>query len=130
MPAIPMIDTAARAAAVGILRELSAGQLLPSVWEDTWPKKTKDLAVRSVGYWVWTQFDDHIDAPIRIEENSEQQTILRNAIRFLSSGSEFHAKDSGIAHKVKTIFVGGVEWVGCELPWHVNWPFPPTLKSD
>lgn len=121
-----MIDRIARGTAITILQDLRSGQLLPSAWERSWPKRTRDLAVRSVGYWVWTLFDDHIDAPIQVVENSEEQRILGNSIQFLASDREFYPRDSGLVSKVKTVIVGGVEWIGCELPWHIEWPFPPS----
>jgi hypothetical protein len=124
-----MIDPKARAEAVQILADLRSGELLPSTWENSWPKQTEDLAVKCIGYWVWTLFDDHADAAIRINEHSDEETILKNSIEFLSSDTEFQPRRSGMVQTVKMIFTAGIEWVGCELPWHMEWPYPPSGES-
>lgn len=124
-----MIDSAARVAGVDVLQGLRAGQMLPSEFERLWPK-TDDLGVRSVGYWVWTLFDDDSKDPIKINPNSEEEKVLTNSIEFLSSDHAFQPRQSGLVHKVKTIFTGGVEWAGCELPWHMKWPFPPATTPE
>ncbi|HRO24119.1 MAG TPA: hypothetical protein PLR07_07500 [Promineifilum sp.] len=125
-----MINRTARAAGIIFLREVRAGQVSPKEFERTWPKGAGDLAVNSVGFWIWTLFDDDSNAPILIKPNSEEEKILTNSIEFLSSNHEFQPQQSGIARKFKTIFTNGVEWIGCELPWHMNWPFPPAIKHD
>lgn len=124
-----MIDPTARAEAVQVLGELRSGNLLPSIWENTWPKQTQDLAVKCIGYWVWTLFDDHTDTVIRINADSAEERILNNSIEFLSSETEFQPQRGGMLHKVKMIFTAGIEWVGCELPWHMEWPYPPSGES-
>src|SRR6185437_721389 len=123
---IPMIDRAARNMGVRLLQDVRSGQMLANEFERVWPKETKDLGVRSVGFWIWTLFDDDTIDPIRIKPSSEEEKVLSNSINFLSSDSEFRPQQSGISHKLKTIFTAGVEWKGCELPWHMEWPYPPS----
>lgn len=125
-----MIDRIARVTGTSVLQEVRSGQMSPSEFERAWPKKTEDLVVRSIGFWIWTLFDDDSNGRIQIKAGSEEEKVLNNSIEFLSSSHEFQPRESGIAHKVKTIFTGGIEWIGCELPWHMNWPFPPAVNSD
>lgn len=121
-----MIDKTARGIGVGVLQDVRLGVISPSDFERLWPKETKDLAVMSVGFWLWTLFDDDGVEPIRINANSEEEKVLNNSIDFLSSDHEFQSQKHGTLNKVKTIFTKGVEWAGCELPWHMKWPFPPS----
>lgn len=125
-----MIDRAARVAAVSVLQDLRFGRMLPSEFERLWPRKTEDLGVRSIGYWVWTLFDDDSGDPVKVGTASEEEKILDNSIEFLTSDRVFEPRRSGILYKAKTILTGGTEWMGCELPWHMKWPFPPSVTSD
>jgi hypothetical protein len=125
-----MIDEAARLAGVKILSHVRSGKISPGDFERLWPNNTEDVAVKSVGFWIWTLFDDDSSDPIRIEEGSEEEIVLGNSLAFLSSGREFQPRSHGIAQKLKMILTGGVEWIGCELPWHLEWPFPPSTKAD
>ncbi|MCC4589278.1 hypothetical protein LL962_19595 [Xanthomonas sp. NCPPB 1067] len=119
-----MIDYAARSIGIELLRKLDENRLSSDEFEDEWPKESKDNAVKSIGYWVWTLFDDEHDCIIEIKENSEEKTILRNSIEFLISDKILHPKMFGRYEKIKRILSEGKEWVGCELPWHKKWPFP------
>jgi hypothetical protein len=120
-----MIDRAARVAGISILQRVHAGKMSPSEFERAWPKGTEDLAVKSVGFWIWTLFDDDSDDPIWVKASSEEEKVLENSIEFLGSDHEFQPRQSGLMHKAKTILTEGIEWIGCELPWHMKWPFPP-----
>ncbi|MCC5054035.1 hypothetical protein [Xanthomonas campestris] len=119
-----MIDHAARNIGVELLLKLDEHRLSSDEFEGNWPKKTDDNAVKSIGYWVWTLFDDEHDCIIEIKENSEEKLILRNSIEFLNSDQILHLKMLGRYEKIKTILSEGTEWLGCELPWHKKWPFP------
>lgn len=124
-----MIDVTARAAGISVLQEVRSGRMRAREFERAWPK-TEDLAVKSIGFWIWTLFDDDSNDPIQIEAGSEEEKVLNNSIEFLSSNHEFQLRKGGVAHKFKMILTGGIEWIGCELPWHMNWPFPPAVNPD
>lgn len=121
----PMIDKAARMSAIELVNKLVAEELSVSEFENDWPRKTQDLGVRSIGFWIWTLFDDDDeDGAIRNRGDAEICKIARNAISFLYSEEDFEPRDPGLRSKVRTLFTGGVEWIGCELPWHNEWPKP------
>lgn len=119
-----VIDYSARNTGIELLRKMDENRLCSSDFEDKWPKKTKDNAVNSIGYWVWTLFDDYHDIIIEIKENSEEKIIIMNSIEFLNSDRVFHPKMLGRYGKIKKFISEGTEWLGCELPWHKKWPFP------
>ncbi|QJD69668.1 hypothetical protein HG421_19550 [Xanthomonas campestris pv. badrii] len=119
-----MIDHSARNIGVELLRKLDENRLYSSEFEGNWPKKTEDNAVRSIGYWIWTLFDDENECIIEIKENSEEKSILKNSIEFLNSDRIFHPRVLVKYEKMKKIIFEGTEWLGCELPWHKKWPFP------
>lgn len=119
-----MIDYAARNIGVELLRKLDENRLSSGEFEGNWPKKSEDSAVKSIGYWIWTLFDDEYDGIIEIREDSEEKIIIRNSIEFLVSDRVLQTKMLGRYEKIKKMFSEGTEWLGCELPWHKRWPFP------
>ena len=119
-----MVDKYARLKAIELMKKLVAEGLSVSKFESSWPRKTQDLGVRSIGFWIWTLFDDDEDGLIRTQGDVEIRKVAGNAIAFLSSENEFEPRNHGLLNKVRTLFTGGVEWIGCELPWHSEWPNP------
>lgn len=119
-----MVDKDARMKAIELVKKLAAEELSASEFESDWPRKTQDLGVRSIGFWIWTLFDDEEDGLIRTQGDAEICKVARNAISFLSSEKEFEPRNHGLLNKVRTLFTGGIEWIGCELPWHSEWPNP------
>jgi hypothetical protein len=121
---VPVIDKDARLKAIRLVKKLIAEELSVSEFENSWPRKTQDLGVRSIGFWMWTLFNDDEDGLIRTQGDPEIRKVARNAISFLSSEMDFEPRDHGLLNKIRTLFTGGVEWIGCELPWHSEWPNP------
>lgn len=117
-----MIDKTARMKAIELVKKLASEELSASEFENGWPRKTQDLGVKTIGFWIWTLFDDDDDGLIRNQGDVEVRKIVGNAISFLSSEEEFEPRSHGLLSKVRTLFTGGIEWIGCELPWHSEWP--------
>ncbi len=124
-----MIDAPARKIALSLVCQFKERGLLVDDFEECWPRDTGDLGVRSIGFWIWTLFGDDEDGYIEKGNNNDFNRILSNTILFLSSQDEFIPKKAGLKNKIKTMLFSGVEWVGCELPWHREWPFPQDKRD-
>lgn len=101
-----MIDHSARNIGIELLRKLDENRLSSNEFEENWPKETEDGAVKSIGYWIWTLFDDEHECIIEIKESSEEKSILKNSIEFLNSDRIFHPKVLGKYEKIKKLFLG------------------------
>ena len=121
-----MIDTAARQHASKMVRMIMSRSLSIEAFEDSWPRTTCDIGVRSVGFWLWTLFDDD-DVGI-IDHHGVPSVInaLDRAAAFLESDEEFSPQKVSFAGRVRNLLRDGVEWRGAELPWHDNWPWSPV----
>lgn len=67
-----MIDCSARNIGVELLRKLDENRLSSIEFEENWPKKTEDNAVKSIGYWIRTLFDDEHDCIIEIKKTRKK----------------------------------------------------------
>lgn len=119
-----MIDIEARAGARRIIQGVLERGLSPEDVETRWPR-TKDLAVRTVRFWLWTLYDDDSVEVVQFNHGSEERLILNNAAEFLATPEPFCPRSVGAVTRFKNMLVDGVEWYRCELPWHARWPFPP-----
>lgn len=118
-----MIDRSAREKALALLHTFESGCLSVDEFENEWPKDTRDLGVRSIGFWMWTLYSDDDDGAIQGHEDREVRQVTSNAISFLSSEVEFVPRKAGAIERIRKLFSAGIEWKDCELPWHEKWPF-------
>lgn len=121
-----MIDTAARCKALELAKKFAQKELHASEFENDWPRSTQDLGVRSVGFWIWTLFDDDEKGLVSDQGDPEVPKILANSISFLESDQEFLPRAKGFLERTRDRFSYGVEWIDCELPWHIAWPMPAS----
>lgn len=125
-----MIDRPARIKALELAKRLSAGSLSVAEFEDQWPKKSTDLGVRSIGFWIWTLFPDEDEDRIDPTSDAAVSKTLGHAMDFLSSGSAFQPRERSRLQKFRDRWVNGVEWRDCELPWHDAWPKAMAKSLD
>jgi hypothetical protein len=125
-----MIDHPARIRALELAKQLSSGTLSVAEFEDQWPKRSMDLGVRSIGFWIWTLFSDDDDGLIDATSDGAVSKTLGHAIAFLSSDSTFEPRERSRLQKFRDRLVHGVEWKDCELPWHDVWPNTMTRPID
>lgn len=121
-----MIDTSARQTASKMVRMIISRSLSVQVFEDSWPRKTRDMGVRSVGFWLWTLFDDDEVGIIDHHGTPSVMRALERAAEFLESNEEFCPRKLSWADRVRNFLHAGIEWRGAELPWHDNWPWRPV----
>jgi hypothetical protein len=107
------------------LMRVSRGNATFGDVEDRWPTARSDALIGSIRFWLWTQFDDDAaaDSPLRLA--GEDVRVLANCLRFLEGDDQFTPQPRGGCQAICHVLADGIEWRGCELPWHRDWPFPP-----
>ena len=125
MTRLRRLDQPGTAVAITLLEQVRAGALSGDDIDNRWPA-TDDMLLRSIHFWLWTLFDDFSDARVVIEPGSPEERILDNCLRFLHDDAVFAIRPRGTLAEWKRRLRSGVEWKGCELPWHDAWPYPPA----